>query len=251
MQRVKKIAPWITLLISVLVLIYAVYSFATIMLALQQSQSTFTTLAQEVAALQTEQEEATTQSEEEIIAVPVYPEIENLIGWVSIADTVVDYPIMYTPQSPEYYLHRDLEGDYSFVGVPFLEEACDMDASSYLIVYAHNMNNGTMFGSLEKYRDETYYQEHSLVICDSLTEYRTYEIAAVLYLELSQEVMDTFYAVPETEDAFANLVAQIEANALYDTGVSIEAGDQILALSTCSSRKDDERFVVIAVKIEE
>ena len=79
----------------------------------------------------------------------------DCIGWVSVDDTRIDYPVMYTPQDPEYYLHRNFEKKDSRAGTPFLGAGSNPDdqRTNSQIIYAHHMRDGSMFGELEKFND--------------------------------------------------------------------------------------------------
>ena len=85
----------------------------------------------------------------------------DLAGWITIPDTVIDYPVMYTPGQPQKYLHRDFEDNYSFQGLPFLDARCDLSATGgNWIVYAHNMRSGQMFAQLIEYLQPDYLRDH-------------------------------------------------------------------------------------------
>ena len=83
-------------------------------------------------------------------------------GWLCIPDTQLSYPVMHTPDNPQKYLRRSFYGEYSQSGVPFLDWRCDLQ-SDHLIVYGHNMKNGTMFSSLRNYTDPAFCAEHPVI----------------------------------------------------------------------------------------
>ena len=181
----------------------------------------------------------------------------DMIGWISIADTPVDYPVMYTPQDPQYYLNRDFDRKYTVEGMPFLDERCDADApSDNLIIYGHNMRSGQMFGSLSSYREEEYRQTHSLVSFDTLKERRTYRIYAGFVVRLAESLDDTdmlCYRVDLTsnEERLQALLDYASLHALFaDPEIEPKIHDQLLTLSTCTSVRKSERFVLMAVRIE-
>lgn len=91
----------------------------------------------------------------------------NCVGWVSVTDTRIDYPVMYTPNDPEYYLHRNFEGNESAAGTPFLGKGCLLDGNS-AIIYGHNMNDGSMFASLRNFDNPEFGMNHVI-------EYNTIE----------------------------------------------------------------------------
>ena len=77
-------------------------------------------------------------------------QIENCVAWVEIPNTDIDYPVMQKKNDPEYYLHKNYKGEYSYSGTPFLDSKCSIGKSQNLIIYGHNMKNGAMFGRLKR-----------------------------------------------------------------------------------------------------
>ena len=75
---------------------------------------------------------------------PLFARNPDLFGWIKIEGTKLNYPVMYTPDDPEYYLRRAFDGSRSMSGVPFLDGRCFEGCGNYLI-YGHHMKNGTMF----------------------------------------------------------------------------------------------------------
>lgn len=86
----------------------------------------------------------------------------DCIGWIYIPGTSVNYPVMYTPNNPQKYLRRDFYGNYSQSGVPFLDARCNLSDTN-LIIYGHNMRNGTMFSELKNYIDSDFRNAHSII----------------------------------------------------------------------------------------
>jgi sortase B len=86
----------------------------------------------------------------------------DYFGWLTIPDTIISYPVMYSPVNPERYLHADFYGNYSFSGTPFLDARCDPNDGN-LIIYGHNMNDDSMFSDLEKYSRQSYADAHPTV----------------------------------------------------------------------------------------
>ena len=86
----------------------------------------------------------------------------DYVGWIRIPDTRIDYPVVDRESDPEYYLHRAFDGSKSFGGTPFLGEASGVDTKC-LIIYGHNMKNGSIFGTLDSYKKADYWKEHPIV----------------------------------------------------------------------------------------
>lgn len=185
---------------------------------------------------------------------PVLPQYEalheqnpDLFGWISIEGTKVDYPVMHTPDEPGKYLHADFNGKYSGSGTPFLDEECSYGCGNY-IIYAHHMKSGSMFGQLPKYADRKFWEEHKTVRFDTLWDTGEYEAIAAFYADASEGSGFKYweYADLNDEARFDEFVEGVRRSALYDTGITVEYGDQLITLSTCSYHTEDGRFVVVA-----
>lgn len=113
------------------------------------AEPTVTTAQTEPSAEPTEQS-ATEHNIPALIAVN-----GDCIGWLSIDGTSISYPVMYTSSELQKYLRRSFYGQYSQSGVPFLDGRCDLQNSN-LIIYGHNMRNGTMFSDLKRYVDRDF-----------------------------------------------------------------------------------------------
>ncbi len=178
----------------------------------------------------------------------------DFAGWLCINDTKINYPVMRSPDDdPEYYLHRAFDGSKSKSGIPFLGKGSPPDANN-ILVYGHNMKNGTMFADLLQYADADFAATHSVIRFDTLTAEAAYELVAAFYSRV--------YAVDESgvfryynyggeldEDTFTQYIENVRQSALYDTGISPSYGDKLLTLSTCSYHTGDGRFVVVARKV--
>ena len=143
----------------------------------------------------------------------------DCIGWLSIDGTSISYPVMYTPSEPQKYLRRSFYGQYSQSGVPFLDGRCSTVGGN-LIIYGHNMKNGTMFSDLKKYLNTDFLKAHRTV---------RLETAGGVFLFTVTEVLKTNTADP-----------------WYDR-ISCEGGRRLL-LSTCYGSGKDGRLLIIAAE---
>ena len=141
----------------------------------------------------------------------------DCVGWLSIDGTNISYPVMHTPNDPQKYLHLSFYGQYSQSGVPFLDGRCSPNSGN-LIIYGHNMRNGTMFSDLKKYVDKDFLNAHRTV---------RLEAADGVVLFTVTEVLKTNTADP-----------------WYDR-ISCEDGRRLL-LSTCYGSGKDGRLLIIA-----
>jgi len=177
----------------------------------------------------------------------------DFIGWLRIDGTRVNYPVMLCEEAPEYYLYRDMEGNDSSSGVPFFGEGCDL-ASDNIIIYGHNMKNGTMFADLLRYSQEDFWREHPVISFDTMEESGEYEVIAAFQEEVhDSEETGRFkyydYGGRLTEERFWEYVENVKWRSLYDTNKEVVSGDRLLTLSTCTYYTEDGRFVVVARRI--
>ena len=180
-----------------------------------------------------------------------YEKNPDLAGWLTVPGTRIDYPVMYSPDEPERYLHANFEVSYSFAGLPFLDAACDPERGNR-IIYAHNMLDGSMFRTLLKYQQKDFWQRNPVISFSTLYEEQEYEVVAAFYDKVYKKT-DTnfkFYQFYDTSDQsrFDEAMAYYREHALYDTGVTAQCGDLFLTLVTCAYQTENGRFVVVARK---
>lgn len=197
------------------------------------------------------QQETASEPEKQASYQNLYWENTDMVGWILIEDTNIDYPVMQTPADPTYYLKHDFEKNYTDYGCPFMQANCDALApSDNLIIYGHNMKDGSMFADLAKYRSKDFWQTHKTVWFDTELGSSAYEIFAVIHTTVQADDADAFpfywFVDAASPEEFADYVSACKAQALYDTGISAEYGDKLLTLSTCDNITDDGRLLVIA-----
>lgn len=185
----------------------------------------------------------------------LYEQNGDMVGWLRIEGTDIDYPVMQTPGDNEYYLRRGFDKLYATSGTLFLDERCSLgpDPTANWLIYGHNMSDGTMLGELDRYADPDFYTEHPTFTFDTLTTPGTWQVVAVIRTKLGQDEWPyyTFFDAHSRAEWQRRVDAILDL-ALYDTGVTPEYGDQLLTLSTCgtSSFYTDERFAVLAVRVD-
>ena len=173
-------------------------------------------------------------------------------GFVRIEGTEMAYPVMYSPKDPEKYLHMDINGVEADNGLPFIDTRCKLEPDSdNIIIYGHNMKDGSMFSSIISYQDRSFYEEHPVIRFDSLDEVREYEVMSVFYdrVYYTDEIdVFKFYDFIDSADEadYYNAVEQYLKKSIYDTGVRAEYGDKLITLVTCAYHTENGRFVVVA-----
>lgn len=178
---------------------------------------------------------------------------EDMVGWIKIDGTVIDYPVVYNETNNVYYLHRNFYKENSSSGVPFLDFQCNLQNwSDNLIIYAHNMRNGTMFHDLLEYSKLGFWENHKIVKFDTMYFRCKYEIFAAFRTAVGSEDEFRYYEFinADSKDEFDEYVSMCKERSLYNTGITPEYGETLLTLSTCSYNTNNERFVVVARQIE-
>lgn len=141
----------------------------------------------------------------------------DCIGWLSIDGTNISYPVMHTPHDPQKYLRRNFYGKYSQSGVPFIDGRCDLQSTN-IIIYGHNMRNGTMFSDLKNYVDRNFLNAHRTVKFETVDGVRCFTVTEVLRTDIT--------------------------DAWYDR-ITAEDGRHLI-LSTCHGSGKDGRLLIIA-----
>ena len=184
----------------------------------------------------------------------LYRKNQDFIGWLSIEDTNIDYPVMQTPEDEEYYIHRDFYGAYSSAGTLFVDLDSNVQKpSDNIIIYGHNMKTGKMFHDLLKYENEAFYKNHKYIQFDTIYGNGTYEVIAAFRTHILAEGEEGFryyqFFNMEDETVFNQYVSGCKALTGYTIETGASYGDSLLTLSTCAYHTDNGRFVVVAKKI--
>lgn len=181
----------------------------------------------------------------------LFEQNSDMVGWIQIEGTTVNYPVMKTPDNPDFYIDHNFDKQYSSLGVPYIQENCDLETSGNIIIYGHHIKGRKLFGALEDYKSESFYDEHKIICFDTLTEHAEYEIVAVFKTVAYSDGGFKYheYVVLGDEDVFDEYVAACKELSLYDTGVIAEYGDKLITLSTCEYSSTDGRLVVVAKKL--
>lgn len=197
-----------------------------------------------------------TVKESDLTVLKDYKELKaenpNLIGWLKIDGTDVNYPVMQSKDN-SYYLTHSFDGKNSTAGALFMDYRSDaVNPTTNTIIYGHNMKNGSMFGGLKKFLSEKYFNEHTTIKFDTIYEHREYELVAVCLAKVQKSTDNTFryynfiQAKNENEwNAFTESVGAMVVNG----GMSVKAGDELLTLSTCNSYIEDGRLFLLAKRV--
>lgn len=206
--------------------------------------------------------EANSESELAEYAKPVimdkYAELysinSDLVGWLKIDGTIIDYPVMQTMWDENYYLDKNFYREKDSAGCLIMDTDSQVEKpSTNLIIHGHNKKNGTMFGRLTDFADEEYAKAHSIIQFDTLYEEREYEVIAVFYSQVYYVTDQVFkyykFFEATNQEEFDDWYTNIKKLSEFDTGVTAELGDEFITLSCCAYHVEDGRFVVVGKRI--
>ena len=177
----------------------------------------------------------------------------NIVGWIEIEGTRINYPVL-QGEDNEYYLDHNYKGEKTANGSIFLNKDYDWSVPcTNMLIYGHNMKNGEMFTDLIKYQSKDYYINHPKIRFTTANEDVEYEIFSVfksrVYYKSETNVFRYYNFInAENEEEYNEFVKNAKASSIYDTGITANYGDDLITLITCSYHVDDGRFVVIGKK---
>lgn len=179
----------------------------------------------------------------------------DMVAWLQIPGTKVDYPVMWTPRDENYYLYRDFDGTDNQNGCLILDTDSSLEPlTTNLIIHGHNMRSGAMFGNLTDYESREYYETHKQIILHTEECQKNYEVIAVFRSQVYKKSDNVFkfykFFQADTQEEFDDFYKNIKNLSIYDTGVTAEFGDHFITLSTCVYHVEQGRFVVVAKEVE-
>lgn len=195
---------------------------------------------------------------------------EDITGWITVPNTVIDYPVVQYPNDVEYnaehgeyfYLHRDIYKNYDKNGTIFAYYGCTFDqgtVSRNTILFGHHMRSGIMFANLLKYDalksgGIEFYRQNPVIRFDTKYDEAEWVIFSVMKLNTLAEHGEPFLFIRadfENDQDFENYIADVRARSIIDTYdcIDVNANDVLLTLSTCSYEYDEFRTVIVARRI--
>ena len=180
-----------------------------------------------------------------------YEENSDLVGWMVIDGTTINYPVMQTPEHANYYLNRNFQKEKNAHGCLYVDESCDVFLpSDNLTIYGHHMKDGSMFTGLKKFRNPEFWEKYHTIDFDTLYERHSYTIFAVFTTTASKGQGFSYHRFKDATDEaeFDEFVSTCKSLSLYDTGITPKYGDKLISLSTCEYSQADGRLVVVAVR---
>ena len=178
---------------------------------------------------------------------------KDVVGYIYIEDTNINYPVLQRASIPNYYLYRDFYGNDDRHGSVYVREACDVFApSDNVTIYGHNMADGSMFANIHKFKSESFFEKHPLVYFDTLYERHIYQIVCIFRTSGTYGVGFPYHLYDNFKDEaeFDEFIKGVRNLAINDSGISVKYGDKFICLSTCEERPiSNGRLVLLAVRI--
>lgn len=242
----KRNVLWFALItIVVIILVYSLLQIVSILHNYFEGAKTYDHL---IKAIVTANTIDSSDDKTELEQAPIKVDFENLlkmnadvVGWIYCENTPINYPLLQSTDN-NYYLRRMIDKNYNIAGSVFMDYRCQSDLSSLnTIIYGHNMKNDTMFGTLTDYKEQSYYDEHSILWL--LTPKQNYKIDLI-----------AGYVTPSTSDVYKDFYNQNELDkqinasvnkSTFVSGINILEVDRIVTLSTCSYEYSNARYVLI------
>ena len=190
----------------------------------------------------------------EIMLMKLYAifDIDDLTDFNKLKPT--DYPVMQDHTGGEYYLKHNFEGKDDNKGNPFVSADASIDPMDQnIVIFGHNVSDGSQFGDLDAYLDKKFYKKHPVITFDTIYETGQYQIVAVVKTHVKEKDESGFryywFRNYKNRKEFQNLLDFVEENRVYDTGEHLIYGDTTIMLSTCEYTVNNGRLVVIAKRI--
>lgn len=162
--------------------------------------------------------------------------------WIQIENTNINYPVVQSSDN-DYYLKHNFRKESNISGTVFVESANDIDNDKNIILYGHNMRNGTMFNNITNYKEESFFNEDNkinIIMNNTLYEY---EVFSAYVKNVSEVNLAIGFA---SEDEFINYAYNEAEESLYKKDVDFSAEDNLITLVTCSYEFTDARTIVVA-----
>lgn len=227
----------IIIVILLCVIAFSLYNIGKILFGYWEGRSTYTRIAEDAGARPGRDD---VEVEFEKLR-KKYPDVK---AWLYSKGTIINYPVAQGKDN-EWYLHHTLDGKWNGAGTLFIDKNNEKPFGEFLtVIYGHHMRDGSMFGSLVKYRDAEYYQKHKVL--KLYTPKKKYEIHVIGGCTIPGDSDRYKFGFKDEEDKqeYLDWIAMNNEVAAQD---SAAADDRIVMLSTCTYEFDDARFVLFGV----
>lgn len=174
----------------------------------------------------------------------------DIVGILEFDNRVIYEPIVQAPDN-DYYVRKNIKKEYANAGIPFVSADGNIDSKN-VVIYGHSSKwNNIIFTPLMNYVNQSYYKEHPAFQFITENETRTYQIFAVINVDLNNldDSLEFTQSDWDSNNAFNAFISDSINRELYKTSVTVDSEDKIMTLVTCDTRDNNKRIIVIAKKI--
>lgn len=175
---------------------------------------------------------------------------KDVVGILEFDDRIIYEPIVQAPNN-EYYVRKNIKKEYATAGIPFVSADGNIDSKN-VVIYGHSSKwNNIIFTPLMNYVNQSYYKAHPTFQFITENETRTYQIFAVINVDLNNldDSLEFTQSDWDSNNAFNAFISDSINRELYKTDVTVDSEDKIMTLVTCDTRDNNKRIIVIAKKI--
>jgi sortase B len=237
-------------LLLIIIFIYSLYILSIHFYDSYQNNKTYEEIREDFIT-QEEEEEVEVEEDKPIIMNKFHRLLEinnDVIGWIKIPGTKIDYPVVKTDNN-DFYLEHDINQKKSKAGTIFMDFRNQGDGTDkHTILYGHHMRDGSMFTELMKFKQKEFIGENMTILFDTLYEEITFEIFSVYVTGTDFYYIETSFS---SDGEYLDFLKIIQEKSMFERDLTLKAEDQILTLSTCTYEFDNARFVVHARRINE
>jgi len=176
---------------------------------------------------------------------------KDVVGILEFGDRIIYEPIVQAPNN-DYYVRKNINKEYANAGIPFVSADGNIDSKN-VVIYGHSSKwDNIIFAPLMSYIDQNYYKKHDTFKFITETETGTYQIFAVLNVDLNNldDSLEFTQASWDSNNAFNAFISDSINRELYKTNVTVDSEDKLMTLVTCDTRDDNKRIVILAKLID-
>ena len=249
-ERKKRVSHPALLVLEILlagVALFSLYKVGSILMEYRNSAQSYEAIRAEVTQPTGDKDtsgEPTEEAERQPVDFALLQEkYPGAVGWITCADTVIDYPIMQAKDN-DYFLRRLPSGEWNIGGSLFLDYRSQSDFLGPLsLIYGHHMNDGSMFTLIEKYTDQDWYDQHPVFVLETPQDIFTLYAVWGFYIP-AQQWVDSGFDLAENRQALAEYA---DSHSTFVTDVRWDGEEPLVALITCAGYSDADRYILLCV----
>jgi len=177
----------------------------------------------------------------------------DIYAWIKVKGTRINYPIVQHPTDDNYYLYYTIDGIKGYPGSIYTQSCNEKDFTDFnTVIYGHNMKNGSMFHDLHLFEDEEFFEKHDKVTIYTETERKRYKIfAAVVYSDRHLIHGFNYDNAKGRKKFLQSLKDSHSMSNHYREDVVVDENSHIITMSTCIGSRPNNRYLVLAVEIDD